>query len=120
MFGLLNGKACFGLPGNPAATASTFELFVLPALRKLAGFPTAEKKITATLTHEVKGGGKRQAFLWSHCQWQDGSYWVEVPQRQGSGQTRSVQGANALLSVPIGSDDLAAGDKVEIIPLRDF
>ncbi|MDX2481351.1 MAG: molybdopterin molybdotransferase MoeA, partial [Desulfuromusa sp.] len=118
LFGLLHGKPCFGLPGNPEATAATFELFVLPALRNLAGFQTAEKKIIATLTHEIKGGGKRQAFLWSHCQWQDGGHQVEVPQRQGSGQIRSVQGANALLSMPIGSADLAAGDKVEIIPLR--
>lgn len=118
LFGLLNGKPCFGLPGNPAATASTFELFVLPALRKMAGFQETEQKIIATLAHEVIGGGKRQAFLWSHCQWHGDGYRVEVPQRQGSGQTRSVQGANALLSVPIGSPNLAAGDKVEIILLH--
>ncbi|SHJ95618.1 molybdopterin molybdotransferase [Malonomonas rubra DSM 5091] len=119
LFGLLDGKPCFGLPGNPAATAATFELFVLPALRILAGLPAENRKIPAALLHEVKGGSKREAFLWAHYHWHDGECRVEVPQRQGSGQTRSVQGANALLSVPIGSADLSAGDKVKIIPL-DF
>ncbi len=118
LFGLLNGKPCFGLPGNPAATAATFELFVLPALRRLAGLQLEHKKIIATLQHQIKGGNKRQAFLWASCKWQDHGYQVEVPQRQASGQIRSVQGANALLSVPIGSPDLAAGDRVEIIPLH--
>lgn len=118
LFGLLDGKPCFGLPGNPAATAATFELFVLPALRRLAGLPPEPKRRIATLRHPVKGGGKRQMFLWAHCEWQGEGYHVEVPARQGSGQIRSVQGANALLSVPIGSPDLAAGDKVAIILLQ--
>lgn len=118
LFGLLDGKPCFGLPGNPAATAATFELFVGPALRKLAGFQAEHKQIIATLRHPIKGGNKRQAFLWARCDWQGEGYQIEVPQRQGSGQIRSVHGANALLSVPIGSPDLKAGDKVQIIPLR--
>jgi len=28
----------FGLPGNPVSATVTFHLFVLPALRKLAGY----------------------------------------------------------------------------------
>ncbi|SEA75055.1 molybdopterin molybdotransferase [Desulfuromusa kysingii] len=117
LFGLLNHKPCFGLPGNPAATASTFELFVLPALRILAGHGTTDRKMTARLKHGVKAGGSRHAFLWSRCEWQGDGYHVEVPQRQGSGQTRSIQGANALLSLAVGSPDLKTGDKVEIFPL---
>ncbi|KAI8916589.1 hypothetical protein DFJ77DRAFT_345349 [Powellomyces hirtus] len=33
-------KLVFALPGNPASVAVTFTLFVLPALRKMAGDPT--------------------------------------------------------------------------------
>jgi molybdopterin biosynthesis enzyme len=39
-------------------------------------------------------------------------------QRQGSGQTRSLQDVQALLSVPSGSPDLAAGERVEIMLLQ--
>ncbi len=36
------GVLLFGLPGNPVSTAVTFELFVRPALRRLAGAPAVE------------------------------------------------------------------------------
>jgi len=118
LFGELGGKPCFGLPGNPAATAATFELFVLPALRALCGrTPQRPEKRSATLRDDVKAGGKRQLFLWSHCFWQDGGYQVEIPQRQGSGQARSIAGNNALLAVPIGAAAISSGEKVEVILL---
>lgn len=31
-------RLMFGLPGNPVSATVTFHLFVLPALRKLAGY----------------------------------------------------------------------------------
>ncbi len=118
LFGLLDNKPVFGLPGNPAATAATFELFARPALHLLAGqSKKLSNKRIATLTHAVKGGGNRQTFLWCRCHWQDDSYKVEVPSRQGSGQTKSVQEANALLSIPVGTEGMATGDDVEVILL---
>lgn len=32
-------KPIFALPGNPASALTTFHIFVLPALRKLSGYP---------------------------------------------------------------------------------
>lgn len=32
-------KPVFALPGNPASALVTFHIFVLPALRRLSGFP---------------------------------------------------------------------------------
>jgi molybdopterin molybdotransferase len=118
LFGLLGGKPCFGLPGNPAATAATFELFVKPALRKLAGDsdPIPGRR-QAVLQNDIECGGNRQAFLWSRVEWRGNGYQVSVPQRQGSGQNRSIQGANALLAAPIGREQLAAGETVEILML---
>ncbi|PLX96605.1 MAG: molybdopterin molybdenumtransferase MoeA [Desulfuromonas sp.] len=118
LFGLLDGKPCFGLPGNPASTAITFELFVLPALRQLAGLPPTRQPLRATLTHDLRGGGNRQNFLWARCRWQEDGLMAEVPQRQASGQARSIQGANAIANLPIGSPPLAAGETIEIIPLH--
>ena len=119
LFGELAGIPCFGLPGNPAATAATFELFVLPALRALAGKqPQQPEKRTARLLGAVKAGGKRQMFLWSRCIWQAGGYQVEVPERQGSGQTRSIAGNNALLVLPVGAEEVSAGEQVEVILIQ--
>ena len=118
LFGTLGDKPYFGLPGNPAATAATFELFVKPALRRLFGEKDiTPNKRTGALTSEVKGGGKRQLFLWCRLEWAGREYQVTVPKMQGSGQHVSIQGANALLSIPIGTEELRTGEIVEVILL---
>jgi molybdopterin molybdotransferase len=118
LFGTIDGKPCYGLPGNPAAAAATFELFVRPALRRLGGHRAV---LAATrsgrLVETVRGDRKRQAFLWCRLEWVGDGYQVEVTQRQGSGQTRSLQGANALLPVPIGVEAVAAGTTVDVLLL---
>lgn len=119
LFGTLDGKPCFGLPGNPAAAAATFELFVRPALRGMTGHPPAAGETRrGVLTETVRGGGKRQAFLWCRLEWAGGGYRIHVTRRQGSGQNRSLQGANALLAVPGDIDRLEAGDVVRVQLLR--
>lgn len=120
LFGKLAEIPFFGLPGNPAATAATFELFVRPALKRLAGYSNVlPSKRKAILTHDVKGGGNRQAFLWCSLEWQEDGYRVTAAQRQGSGQTRSLQGRNALLPVPTQVKTWHAGEAVEVLLLDD-
>ncbi len=118
LFGLLQGKPVLGLPGNPAATAATFELFARPALRLLSGQgdPRPVKR-SGILQQEVKGGGNRQTFIWCRCDWSDGAYRLQLLDRQGSGQTRGVQAANALLPIPAGTAGLQAGETAEVILL---
>lgn len=119
LFGKLAETPFFGLPGNPAATAATFELFVRPALKRLAGYRNVlPAKRKAILTHDVEGGGNRQAFLWCSLEWQEDGYRATVAQRQGSGQTRSLQGKNALLAVPTQVKTWHAGETVEVLLLE--
>lgn len=115
LFGFLDDRPLFGLPGNPAAAAATFELFVRPALRRLAGHPLVCGEMRkGVLTEAVRGDSKREAFLWCRLEWGGDHYRIHVPTRQGSGQNRSLQEVNALLSVPAGVEKLAAGDVVEV------
>lgn len=116
LFGKINDTPFFGLPGNPAATAATFELFVYPALRKLAGHanPLPEKRM-AKLTHRVIGGGSRQSFLWCSLHWEQDGYHVAVSPRQGAGQCRCLTSQNAILAVPTDVCALDAGDQVEVL-----
>jgi molybdopterin molybdotransferase len=119
LFGKVEGVPFFGLPGNPAATAATFELFAKPALKKLTGrVNVLPEKRLATLTHEIKGGGKRQSFLWCSLQWQNDKYQVTVSQRQGSGQNRSLTSKNAILAVPTNIESLNSGDQVEVLSIE--
>lgn len=119
LFGTINGMPVFGLPGNPAATAATFELFVRPALRRLAGFTSTQfPRLRVTLTEALKGGDKRQRFLWGRLEIHHGAFCFAPAHHQGSGQNRSLQGAQALLPMPAQSPDLSAGSDVEILLLR--
>ncbi len=119
LFGLLNDKPFLGLPGNPAATAATYELFVYPALRRLAGWAApCLPRLRATLTDDVKGDGKRKSFLWGRIEIRAGRPFFEPSFHQGSGQHRSTQGAQALLSIEIASPELTAGSEVDVFVLR--
>ncbi len=67
LFGTVGGRPVFGLPGNPAASAATFELFVRPALRRLGGFRDVfPPRLRVTLASAVEGGEPRQRFLWGN------------------------------------------------------
>ena len=119
LFGTIEGKPVFGLPGNPASSGATFDLFVRPALRKLEGQQkTRDTRVKARLTAPVRGGHKRQNFLWGQVGVDDGQLTFFPSQRQASGQNRSMQDGDALLPMPISGPDLAAGDVAEIILLR--
>jgi molybdopterin molybdotransferase len=121
LYGRLRGKPFFGLPGNPAATAATFELFVKPALKKLAGaHDVLPEKRWAILNNDIKGGGSRQAFLWCSLKWDGGGYKVNVFDRQASGQNRSLVAANALLPLSPGIEKLSSGQKVEVLLLNSL
>lgn len=119
LFGMAAGKPVFALPGNPAAAAATFELFVRPALRRLGGYTDLlPPRLRVVLSEAVGGGEKRQRFLWGGVREEAGRYLFIPAERQGSGQHRSVQGAAALLSVPANSEGLEAGAEVQVLLLR--
>lgn len=119
LFGTVKGRPVFALPGNPAAAAATFELFVRPALRRLAGFSgPLQPRLRATLTAGIDGGEKRQRFIWGSLQEKAGRFEFVPSSRQGSGQNRSLQAVQALLPVPDGHAGLAAGAEVEVMLVR--
>jgi molybdopterin molybdotransferase len=119
LFGMIHDQPVFGLPGNPAATAATFELFVQPALRRLAGFSsTRPPRLRVALSDAIKGGGNRQRFIWGRLEIRHGAFSFTSAHYQGSGQNRSLQGAQALLPMAADSPDLPAGSEVEILLLR--
>ncbi|NIQ94206.1 MAG: molybdopterin molybdotransferase MoeA [Desulfuromonadales bacterium] len=119
LFGTAGRSVVFGLPGNPAASAATFELFVRPALRRMAGFrDILPPRLRTVLTEGITGGASRQRFIWGTLHEEQGAYFFNPGSRQGSGQNRSMCGAQALLSVPAGEAGLAEGSQVDVMLLR--
>ncbi|HVE78731.1 MAG TPA: gephyrin-like molybdotransferase Glp [Gemmatimonadaceae bacterium] len=120
-FGMLRGTPWVGLPGNPVSTMVTFELFVRPLLRRMAGYerlfrrPTPvrlEEPVTlgARLTHFFRGVVTAQP---------DGSLTARLTGPQGSGILTSMALANALLVVPESRPRCEAGEVVNALLITD-
>jgi gephyrin len=118
-----NDTLVFALPGNPASALVTFHLFVLPALRKMSGYP--EKRF-----HLPKVRAKIMSSMHLDPRPEFHRVWVEsmddppylVAKSTGgqrSSRTLSLANANALICLPSSKDreekHLRAGDVVEAI-----
>ena len=119
----------FGLPGNPVSTFVTFELFVRPALRRLAGFKDdalfrpVERAILADDVSKSRG---RRGFVRVLVDRDDRG----APRRdeqgrvsahlaggaggQGSHVMSALAMADALAVIPEAHDTLVAGAEVEL------
>ena len=119
LFGTLDGKPVFGLPGNPAACGATFELFVVPALERMAGMVAGKKTVVrAATTKPLRSRKGRDSFVWGVLEWREGAFLFTPNERQGSAQHRSMAGSNALFRLPPDLGDLPGGWEGEAFPLR--
>ena len=114
----------FGLPGNPVSSFVTFELFVRPALRRLAGrrdvLRAADK---ATLLEPVRKSHGRRAFIRVISERDDagtplrdaeGRVNVRLAGGQGSHVISALAKADALAIIPEADDQLPAGAPVAL------
>ena len=101
-----------GLPGNPVSAFVGFEVFVRPAILKMAGVSSLDR-ITQTvfLSEPVESDG-RESYLRANVEIQDGRLAANLTGHQGSGNLRSLVQANALLLIPSGVKSLPAGTEV--------
>jgi molybdopterin molybdotransferase len=105
----------FGLPGNPVSSFVCFELFVGPALRRLAGHTQVDlSAVQATLSEPVRHDSDRPTY---HPAALEGASVRLVPWL-GSADLRAFLGANALAVLPAGSLSYAAGDWVQVLKLE--
>ncbi len=103
-----------GLPGNPVSAFVGFELFVRPALARLSGQPSPERRIlSATLDEPVEGDG-RETYLRAILKATRRGPRVRLAGNQGSADLFSLVRANALLIIPAGVKSLAVGDPVRV------
>lgn len=118
-FGRIGETLFFGLPGNPVSTIVTFELFVSPALRKLAGHSELQRpRVQATLECAVSHVTGRDEFVRARLALRDGKYFANPTGAQGSGVLTSMLGANSLLVLPSESRDFPAGAQVKALILH--
>lgn len=117
-FGRVGGRPFFGLPGNPVSSMVTFELFVRPALRRMAGDPRLFRpRVTARLAEPLGNPGPRRGYLRVRLSEEAGGLVARPTGEQGSGILKSMLLADAL-AVVAPNVRLTAGQAVEVILLR--
>jgi molybdopterin molybdotransferase len=112
----------FALPGNPVSSYVSFELFVLPALRKMMGrTPFSRPTQRARLTQSFRSAyGKTQLVRARYGSDERGLHVAPVG-GHGSHLLGDLSDANAIIVVPAETDLAKADTVVEILTLdREF
>ena len=104
----------FGLPGNPVSALLTFELFVRPALLKMAGRTRLHRpRARARLLDRVEKPGGLRMFARGVYDREAGTVRSTGP--QGSGILRSMSLANCLIEIPDAPTSAEPGETVTVI-----
>ncbi|MDW3094869.1 MAG: molybdopterin molybdotransferase MoeA [Gammaproteobacteria bacterium] len=121
-FGKIRDAYFFGLPGNPVSVMVTFYIFVQAAIEKMMGCePKARIEIQAISKSELrKRPGRVEYQRGTYTLNEDGKYIVSKTGAQGSGILRSMSDANCFIFLPMDSNGIKIGDKVEIWPFDSF
>lgn len=118
LFGTCGRTLVFGLPGNPASSLVTFELFVRPALRALQGhlwaLPLPCSGRSAVRLKKPQGLAH---FLRSTVEWRQGALWATPLPTQTSGALRSAARATHLAVLPAEVTSVEPGDPIELLPV---
>ncbi|MGH2843130.1 MAG: molybdopterin molybdotransferase MoeA [Solirubrobacteraceae bacterium] len=105
----------FGLPGNPISALVCFELFVRPALEALQGASQPHPRFApGLLAAAVARHPERDQMIRVR---RDSSDRLEPLRGQQSHQITLSAGAHGLARIPAGHGELAAGAKVNYLPL---
>lgn len=114
-FGSTDKAFVFGLPGNPVSSMVCFEQFVLPALRRMMGYPRLHRRtVAARLAHDIKHKHSRTEFVRVTLRSEEDGYAATSTGAQGSGILPSMAKADGLLVVPSASQGLMAGEQVRV------
>jgi molybdopterin molybdotransferase len=119
-FGTRGGRPVFGLPGNPVSAMVTFELFVRPALRRMAGARALDRpRISARALEKIDNPGSRRGYLRVTLTPEARGFGARLTGDQGSAILRSMVLADGL-AVVAPDTTIDAGQPVDVIVLRSL
>lgn len=120
MFGLLNHKPVFGLPGNPVSAYVAAFLFVLPAIKHSLSHPQPiPDKQNAQLSEPLDDNGPRQSYVRATT-WVDnaGIRRVQPLRLQDSSAITSLVAANCFIIRPPHDTRKQPDQLVRILPIH--
>ena len=117
-FGVRGETLVFGLPGNPVSTLVGCELFVKPALRALQGLADPLPRFEpGRLATGLRRNEERDEFVRARSRVDDDALVLEPVVGQESHMIVRSGAADALVHIPRGNGELAAGSTVRWLRL---
>ena len=117
-FGVRGRTLVFGLPGNPVSALVGFELFVRPAVLALQGAAPGPDYRPGRLGSAVRRNAAREQLVRARTLTDGDAVVLEPLRGQESHMIARAVGADALVRVPRGNGELAAGAAVRYLELR--
>jgi molybdopterin molybdotransferase len=120
VYGTIGTTRFLGLPGNPASTMVTYELFVRPLLSKLHG---GEEKLAwkpTVLAKDVSHDPGRRSFVRANTQLTAFGLVSTPAYGQGSHFITSLADSNSLIVIPEDVRGISAGDQATCLLLGHF
>jgi molybdopterin molybdotransferase len=116
ILGVCDGKAVFGLPGNPVSCMVTYDLFVAPTLAYLSGSNTVPRRtVSARLTRNIASATGREDYVQVRLAERDDGGLDAVPVFGKSNLIFTLIRADGMLKVPLDVGGLNAGENVEVV-----
>ncbi len=116
-FGVRGSTIVFGLPGNPVSSLVGSVLFVCPALRALQGAAPGPAYETGRAARALRRNPHRDEFVRARRDHDDEGPLLHPVAGQDSHMIVRAAGADSLVHVPRGTDEIAAGDRVRYLRL---
>lgn len=110
LFGVVGGTPVFGMPGYPTSCLSNAHIFLVPALRFLAGLPPREpRQARARMATRVVSSSGREQFLTVRVE--EG---LAYPVFKRSGAITSMANADGYIVIPVNADTIEEGEEVTV------
>lgn len=115
LYGTIERKPVFGLPGNPVSAMVCFEEYIRPMLLKCMGrLKLFRPEIEAELKQDLRKKKGREHFLRVFVEKEKGKYIASLTGPQGSGILKSMVLANGIALIPSSQESLKKGSKIKV------
>lgn len=113
LYGIIQGKPIFGMPGFPTSCLSNAHVFLVPAIRKMARLPSGKERIVkAKMGKRIVSSSGRKQFLTVRIE--NG---VAYPVFKHSGAITSMAQADGYIMLPVNLDVIEEGEEIEVVLL---
>ena len=110
MFGVIEGKPVFGLPGYPLSAQTVLRLFVRELLENWGWTGPAQEFVQVKLGDSISSEGGIDEFS-LHAAARLGDRYVVIPQSRGASVQMTGVRSNVVIRIPFGVEGFEAGEE---------